>query len=64
MDSPLLAMPNVLALPHVGSATRETRHAMELCAAHNLIDALAGRRPQYLVNPQTFEAPQSSTEAP
>ncbi len=56
-QSPLLAMPNVLALPHIGSATRETRHAMELCAAHNLIDALAGRRPRYLVNPQTFRAP-------
>jgi len=49
-DSPLLAMPQVLALPHVGSATRETRHAMELCAAHNLIEALAGRRPGYPVN--------------
>lgn len=55
-ESPLLAMPNVLALPHIGSATWETRHAMELCAANNLIDALAGRRPQYLVNPQVFTA--------
>ena len=55
-QSPLLAMPNVLALPHIGSATWETRHAMELCAANNLIDALAGRRPQYLVNPQALTA--------
>jgi lactate dehydrogenase-like 2-hydroxyacid dehydrogenase len=53
-DSPLLTMPNVLALPHIGSATRETRHAMELCAANNLIDALGGRRPKYLVNPQSL----------
>jgi lactate dehydrogenase-like 2-hydroxyacid dehydrogenase len=50
-DSPLLTLPQVLVLPHVGSATWETRHAMELCAAQNLIDALAGRRPRYLVNP-------------
>ena len=63
-DSPLLAMPNVLALPHVGSATRETRHAMELCAAHNLIDALAGRRPQYLVNPQVLTAAPKRSDAP
>ena len=56
-ESPLLAMPNVLALPHIGSATWETRHAMELCAANNLIDALAGRRPQYLVNPQVLGQP-------
>jgi len=60
-QSPLLAMPNVLALPHVGSATRETRHAMELCAAHNLIDALAGRRPRYLVNPQVLEPPATAS---
>ena len=50
-DSPLLSMSQVLALPHIGSATWETRHAMELCAAHNLIEALAGRRPRYHVNP-------------
>ena len=63
-DSPLLAMPNVLALPHIGSATRETRHAMELCAARNLIDALAGRRPQYLVNPQVLRAAPKRSDAP
>lgn len=53
-DSPLLALPNVLAVPHIGSATWDTRHAMELCAARNLIEALAGRRPQYLVNPEVL----------
>jgi phosphogluconate 2-dehydrogenase len=57
-------MPNVLALPHIGSATRETRHAMELCAAHNLIDALAGRRPKYLVNPQVFTTSPKRSETP
>jgi len=64
VDSPLLAMPNVLALPHIGSATRETRHAMELCAAHNLIDALAGRRPKYLVNPQVFTTSPRRSDIP
>ena len=64
VDSPLLVMPNVLALPHIGSATRETRHAMELCAAHNLIDALAGRRPQYLVNPQAFTTSPKRSDIP
>ena len=59
LDSPLLALPNVLALPHIGSATRETRHAMELCAAHNLVDALAGRRPRYLVNPEVWDRRES-----
>jgi Lactate dehydrogenase and related dehydrogenases len=32
-DSPLLKMANVVALPHIGSATHETRHAMARNAA-------------------------------
>ena len=42
-DSPLLRMKNVVALPHIGSATHETRHAMAVCAVQNLIDALDGK---------------------
>ena len=63
-DSPLLAMPQVLALPHVGSATWETRHAMELCAANNLIEALAGRRPRYHVNHWPPKAQPPGTPSP
>jgi gluconate 2-dehydrogenase len=50
-DSPLIALPNVVALPHIGSATFETRHAMALTAARNLIDALAGTLRTNIVNP-------------
>ncbi|WP_413727996.1 NAD(P)-dependent oxidoreductase [Sodalis sp. RH19] len=49
--SPLLALPNVVALPHIGSATHETRHAMVACAVDNLIAALAGDVTQNCVNP-------------
>jgi glyoxylate/hydroxypyruvate/2-ketogluconate reductase len=49
-DSPLLAMRNVVALPHIGSATHETRHAMARCAAENLIGALAGTLARNIVN--------------
>ncbi|WP_268796520.1 2-hydroxyacid dehydrogenase [Pseudomonas huanghezhanensis] len=44
-DSPLLKMDNVVATPHMGSATHETREAMARCAVDNLISALAGETP-------------------
>lgn len=50
VDSPLLQMRNVVALPHVGSATHETREAMAQCAMENLCQALRGEYPQNLVN--------------
>ncbi len=51
VNSPLLTLPNVVALPHIGSATHETRHAMVVCAVDNLIAALAGDVTTNCVNP-------------
>jgi gluconate 2-dehydrogenase len=45
LDSPLRTHPRVTALPHIGSATHETRHAMARLATDNLLQALAGQRP-------------------
>ena len=45
LDSPLRRHPRVTALPHIGSATHETRHAMAELATSNLLQALAGERP-------------------
>ncbi|MDB5928992.1 MAG: D-isomer specific 2-hydroxyacid dehydrogenase, NAD-binding protein, partial [Polaromonas sp.] len=45
LDSALRAHPKVTALPHIGSATFETRHAMAVLATTNLLQALAGERP-------------------
>jgi phosphogluconate 2-dehydrogenase len=53
-DSPLLRMDNVVATPHMGSATHETREAMARCAVDNLLAALAGERPKDLVNPAAW----------
>ena len=45
LDSPLRTHPRVTPLPHIGSATHETRHAMAELAVTNLLKALAGERP-------------------
>jgi lactate dehydrogenase-like 2-hydroxyacid dehydrogenase len=45
LDSPLRTHARVTALPHVGSATHETRHAMAEMATTNLLRALAGEPP-------------------
>ena len=43
-DDPLLAAPNLIIVPHIGSATRTTRERMADLAVDNLLAALAGRR--------------------
>ena len=55
-DSPLLQLNNVVATPHIGSATHETREAMATCAVDNLLAALAGERPKNLVNTQAWKS--------
>ncbi len=42
-DNPLLTMDNVCVLPHIGSATVETRNQMALMAADNLLAVKEGR---------------------
>lgn len=49
-DDPLTRRPNVVLLPHVGSATVETRTAMAVLAARNIVAALRGGTPPNLVN--------------
>jgi glyoxylate reductase len=41
-EDPLLAAPNLIVLPHIGSATRAARERMADLAAGNLLAALAG----------------------
>ncbi|MGE5488316.1 MAG: 2-hydroxyacid dehydrogenase [bacterium] len=50
----LLELPNVVLAPHIGSASIETRRNMSLLAVRNAIDALEGRRPAHLVNPEAW----------
>ncbi|MBP9641955.1 MAG: glyoxylate/hydroxypyruvate reductase GhrB [Budvicia sp.] len=55
IGSPLLAMPNVVAIPHIGSATFEARYAMAESAVDNLIAALSGNIKENCVNPQVIK---------
>jgi phosphogluconate 2-dehydrogenase len=49
LGSPLRRHPRVTALPHIGSATHETRHAMAALATTQLLQALVGERPTWVV---------------
>jgi glyoxylate reductase len=52
---PLPSLANVIVLPHVGSATVETRAAMLDLAVRNLCAVLSGQRPPECVNPGSLE---------
>jgi glyoxylate reductase len=54
-SNPLLKMKNVVLLPHIGSATYQTRSKMAEVAARNLLDVLIEKKepnPKFLVNPE------------
>ena len=53
-DHPLLDLPNVLVVPHIASATVQTRLRMARMAVENLVAALRGERPRFLVNPTAW----------
>jgi glyoxylate reductase len=50
----LLELENAVVIPHLGSATVDTRIAMGMVAADNLAAALEGSRPPTLLNPETW----------
>ena len=53
-DHPLLSAPNLLVVPHLGSATHRTREAMARVAVDNMLAGLAGERMPHCVNPEVY----------
>lgn len=57
LDNPLLAMDNVIVTPHSLCWTDECFHHMATTGLASIADALAGRRPQFIVNPGVLAHP-------
>ncbi len=55
-DNPLLTMTNVIVEPHLASGSIESRTAMAVLAAQNLVAGLKGEVPPNLVNRQVLES--------
>ncbi|WP_342722938.1 hydroxyacid dehydrogenase [Bradyrhizobium sp. B097] len=53
-DHPLLQFDNVLASPHIAGVTREARINMGRIAAEQILDALDGKRPPRIINPEVW----------
>ncbi|MBI4228370.1 MAG: D-glycerate dehydrogenase [Deltaproteobacteria bacterium] len=55
VEKELLKLKNVVLLPHVGSASLETREKMAEMAVENVVSALSGEVPKNLVNPEALK---------
>lgn len=55
LDDPLLKLPNITTLPHIGSASSVARNGMARRSAENMLAALQGRRPRDLLNPEVWK---------
>ena len=53
-DHPLLQFDNVLASPHTAGVTTEARANMGRIAAEQMLDALDGKRPPRIINPEVW----------
>lgn len=53
-DHPLYGLPNCLIVPHIGSATHDTRRKMAELACENLLAGLDGVRLPHCANPEVY----------
>jgi phosphoglycerate dehydrogenase-like enzyme len=59
-ESPLLRMDNVLATPHIGAYTVEAMEAMGARCAETILETLAGRYPENVLNRDALRPSASS----
>jgi glyoxylate reductase len=55
-NDPLLTLPNVVVVPHIGSSTIGTRIRMGTLASENIVAVLTGARPPTPVNPEVLDS--------
>lgn len=53
--SPLLAAPNAVFTPHLGASTREAQARAGAIIAEQILKALDGKKPDFLVNPAVYK---------
>lgn len=53
-DHPLFGLENIVLSPHMASLTRECVVTMARVVAQGVLDVLGGKRPQYIVNPDSL----------
>jgi glyoxylate reductase len=58
---PLYSLPNCVIVPHIGSATQQTRRKMAELACENLLAGLKGERLPYCVNPEVYNKTQEES---
>jgi glyoxylate reductase len=54
-NNPLLSMPNVAIVPHIGSSTEEARNEMARLAALNIVEFYKHNKVPNIVNPETIK---------
>jgi D-3-phosphoglycerate dehydrogenase len=55
LGSPIIQTDSIIVTPHMGAQTEESLYRMGTTVVQSILDALAGRRPEYLVNPAIWE---------
>lgn len=56
-DHPLRSAPNLLLTPHQASFGTDTGARVSEAAARAIVEMQAGRKPQWIVNPEVFDSP-------